>query len=73
MRHARAIFTLLSFRDDENYPDTREIRFPMNEFCRRYAKSTGGRYMRDIKNIVSVVRDTGPRGSDALMWAVTEP
>lgn len=57
VRHARAIFTLLSFRDPEK-PPTQLITFPFNEFCRRYANSSGGRYMRDIKNILGEIVDS---------------
>jgi hypothetical protein len=56
VRHARAIFTLLSFRSP--FDDTREIRFAFNEFCRRYANSRGGRYMRAIKEIVGELMDS---------------
>jgi len=57
VRHARAIFTLLSFR--EPYGDNgREIRFAFNDFCRRYANSQGGRYMRAIKDIVGELMDS---------------
>jgi hypothetical protein len=57
VRHARAIFTLLSFR--EPYGDNgREIRFALNDFCRRYANSQGGRYMRAIKNIIGELMDS---------------
>jgi hypothetical protein len=57
VRHARAIFTLLSFR--EPYSDNgREIRFAFNDFCRRYANSQGGRYMRAIKDIVGELMDS---------------
>lgn len=57
VRHARAIFTLLSFR--EPYSDnSREIRFAFNDFCRRYANSQGGRYMRVIKEIVGELMDS---------------
>ena len=57
VRHARAIFTLLSFR--EPYGDNgREIRFAFNDFCRRYANSQGGRYMRAIKHIVGELMDS---------------
>lgn len=58
VRHARAIFTLLSFRDEEDDDGTRQIRFPFNEFCRRYANSSGGRYMRDIKNLLGEIIDS---------------
>lgn len=57
VRHARAIFTLLSFR--EPYGDNgREIRFAFNDFCRRYANSQGGRYMRAIKDIIGELMDS---------------
>lgn len=57
VRHARAIFTLLSFRDP--YGDNgREIRFAFNDFCRRYANSQGGRYMRAIKDIIGQLMDS---------------
>ncbi len=49
--HARAIFTLLSFRGV--YDETRLIRFSLNEFCQRYASTNGGRYSRTIKKILS--------------------
>jgi len=51
VRHARAVFSLLSFRDP--FDETRLIRFSFNEFCRRYAQSNGGRYARAIKRILN--------------------
>lgn len=56
VRHARAIFSLLSFRDP--FEETRLIRFSFNELCRRYANSNGGRYSRDIANIVADLLDS---------------
>ena len=56
MRHGRACFTLLSFRD--RLQNGREIFFSMNEFCRRYASSQGGRYAREILNILFDLQDT---------------
>ena len=56
MRHARACFTLLSFRD--RMENGREIFFSMNEFCRRYACSQGGRYASDILNILFDLQET---------------
>jgi len=50
VRHARAIFALLSFRSV--YDDTCLVRFSFNELCTRYAQSNGGRYARAIKKIV---------------------
>jgi hypothetical protein len=52
VRHARAIFTMLSFRDPYDESGNRLIRFSMTEFCRRYARTNGGRYSRDIKYIL---------------------
>ena len=57
VRHARAIFALLSFRSE--YSDNpRLIRFSFSEFCRRYANSNGGRYLRAIKTIVGELMDS---------------
>jgi hypothetical protein len=62
VRHARAIFTLLSFRKPgENTPF---IRFSFREFCRRYANSNGGRYARAIKGIVADLMDSYIRVTD---------
>ena len=62
MRHARAIFTLLSFRKPgENTP---LIRFSFREFCRRYANSNGGSYARAIKGIVADLMDSYIRVTD---------
>lgn len=62
VRHARAIFSLLSFRDE--YDDSRLIRFSFNEFCCKYAQTNGGRYARAIKKIVSDLMDSYIRVSD---------
>jgi len=62
VRHARAIFSLLSFRDP--YDDTRLIRFSFNEFCRCYARTNGGRYARAIKKIVRDLMDSYIRVTD---------
>ena len=56
MRHGRACFTLLSFRD--RIKNGREICFSMNEFCRRYASSQGGRYASDILNVLFDLQET---------------
>lgn len=56
MRHGRACFTLLSFRD--RIQNGREIFFSMNEFCRRYASSQGGRYATDILNVLFDLQET---------------
>jgi hypothetical protein len=62
VRHARAIFTLLSFRQPGDR--TQLIRFSFNEFCRRYAKSNGGRYARAIKSVVADLMDAYIRVTD---------
>ena len=56
MRHARACFALLSFRD--RLEDGRTIHFSMNEFCKRYANSRGGRYARNILDILFDLQET---------------
>ena len=62
VRHARAIFALLSFRDP--YEDSRLVRFSFNVFCRRYANSNGGRYARAIAEIVADLLDAYIRVTD---------
>ncbi len=62
VRHARAIFSLLSFRDP--FEDTRLLRFSFNEFCRRYARTNGGRYARAISEIVADLLDSYIRVTD---------
>jgi hypothetical protein len=64
VRHARAIFTMLSFRDPICDDSTRIIRFSMNEFCRRYADSQGGRYSRAIAGILGDLLDGYMRVTD---------
>lgn len=56
MRHARACFALLTFRD--RLHDGRTIHFSMNEFCKRYAKSQGGRFARDVLNLLYDLQET---------------
>jgi hypothetical protein len=63
MRHGRACFTLLSFRD--RIQNGREIRFSMNEFCNRYAQSRGGRYSREILDLLFDLRETWVRRESA--------
>ena len=63
VRHARAIFSLLSFRTE--YDDTRLIRFSFNEFCQKYAQSNGGRYARAIRRIVRDLMDSYIRVTDS--------
>jgi hypothetical protein len=62
VRHARAIFSLLSFRDP--FEDTRLIRFSFNEFCRCYARTNGGRYSRAIKKVLRDLMDSYIRVTD---------
>lgn len=65
VRHARAIFSLLSFRDDSFDPKgTRLIRFSFNELCRCYARTNGGRYAREIKKLVRDLMDSYIRITD---------
>jgi hypothetical protein len=65
VRHARAVFSLLSFRDDSFDPSgTRLIRFSFNELCRQYAQSNGGRYAREIKKIMRELTDSYIRVTD---------
>jgi hypothetical protein len=58
MRHGRACFALLSFRDRLQ---GRDIHFSLNEFCHRYAQSQGGRYSREILTILFDLRETWVR------------
>jgi hypothetical protein len=62
VRHARAIFSLLSFRDP--FDESRLVRFSFNEFCRRYARTNGGRYARAIAEIVADLLDSYIRVTD---------
>ena len=64
VRHARAIFTLLSFREPYPQNPTRLILFSLNDFCRRYARSNGGRYSRDIQHILGDLVDAYIRITD---------
>lgn len=64
VRHARAIFSLLSFRNPYAEHPTRLIRFSLNELCRRYARSNGGRYSRDIQQILGDLLDAYIRVTD---------
>ncbi len=64
VRHARAIFSLLSFRDKNDKSGSRLIRFSFNELCRCYAQTNGGRYARAIKKIVKDLMDSYIRVTD---------
>lgn len=56
IRHARLLFALLSFRNrDQNTP---EISFSVNELCRKYARSNGGRYARAIGLLMADLMDS---------------
>lgn len=50
MRHGRAAFTMLRFR---SLDDGDTIRFSINQFCHEYAASQGGRYARDVREILT--------------------
>jgi hypothetical protein len=62
VRHARAIFSFLSFRNPLDKTPT--IRFSFNEFCRRYARTNGGRYARAISTIMADLLDSYIRVTD---------
>lgn len=64
VRHGRAIFSLLSFRSPYEDDGTRLIRFSFNDFCRRYARSNGGRYSRDIAQVLGDLLDSYIRVTD---------
>lgn len=70
VRHARALFALLSFRKQDE--DTPEIKFSFNELCRKYAHSNGGRYARTITGIVADLLDSYIRVSDVLTGGTHE-
>jgi hypothetical protein len=56
MRHLRGMLSLLSFRNPSE--SASRIPFSMNELCRRYAHSNGGRYSKHIKSILWDLRNT---------------
>jgi hypothetical protein len=62
--HARALFSLLSFRRDGE--TTQLIRFSIYEFCRRYAASNGGRYARAILKILGDLAKSYIRVTDTV-------
>ena len=77
VRHARAIFSLLSFRKPYEDDGTRLIRFSLNDFCRKYARSNGGRYSRDIRLILgdlvdSYIRVTDVKSGEAHTYRLIE-
>jgi len=55
MRHGRVCFALLTFRD--RIQNGRELGFSINELAHRVARSNGGRYCRDLINILFDLRD----------------
>ena len=59
MRHGRVCFGLLSFRD--RLDGAGAIRFSINELAHRMAHSNGGRYSRDLLNLLFDLRDTWVR------------
>lgn len=62
VRHARLCFSILSFRNV--FADTPTFNFSFNELCRRYAGSNGGRYSRDIGDLLGDLMDTYFRVKD---------
>ncbi|HYG35990.1 MAG TPA: hypothetical protein VEC99_14465, partial [Clostridia bacterium] len=56
VRHGRALFVLLSFRDP--FDESRLVRFSFNEFCRKYARTNGGKYARAIREILADLSDS---------------
>jgi len=56
VRHARLCFAILSFRDV--FSNSPKFTFSFNELCRRYAGSNGGRYSRDIGDLLGDLMDT---------------
>ncbi len=58
VRHARAIFTLLSIRDPADIDGTRTIRISFDELCRRYINGDSVRNAREIPEIVGDLLDT---------------
>ena len=62
VRHARAVLALLSFRTP--FEQDRLIKFSFNELCHRYARSNGGRYARDLANVIGDLLDSFIRITD---------
>ena len=56
VRHARALFALLSFR--KPFDPSGKVEFSMSEFCRRYGHSYGGRYAKDLRLLLGDLLDT---------------
>jgi hypothetical protein len=70
VRHARALFALLSFRRPD--VDSPVISFSFNELCRKYAHSNGGRYSREIRNIVADLIDSYIRITELASGSIHE-
>lgn len=64
MRHGRLCFALLTFRDRID-PEEKAIHFSINELAHRVANTNGGRYSRDLLNLLFDLRDTWVRRSHA--------
>lgn len=62
VRHARALFALLSFWEKDQ--TTPVLNFSFNLLCRKYAHSNGGRYARAITEIVADLLDSYIRVTD---------
>ena len=56
IRHGRLCFALLSFRD--RLDERLQIRFSVNELAHRFAASNGGRYSRDLVELLFDLFDT---------------
>ena len=64
MRHGRLCFALLTFRDRMD-PEEKAIHFSINELAHRVANTNGGRYSRDLLNLLFDLRDTWVRRTHA--------
>lgn len=63
MRHGRVCFALLTFRERLEQGEN-AINFSINELAHRVAHSNGGRYSRDLLNILFDLRDTWVRKTE---------
>lgn len=56
IRHGKACIALMTFRD--RLTNGKDIHFSMNELCRTYANSQGGRYARDLLGYLNDLRNS---------------
>lgn len=56
VRHARALFALLSLR--KPFDSSGKVTFSMSEFCHRYARSYGGKYAKELRVLLGDLLDT---------------